>query len=65
MRDNVLSKMDVNSCVLMNSVEYLFIQTEQAVAYCEGAKGLKGSDAQKVSVGTKSCLFLCLLYNCH
>ena len=46
--------MDVNSCVLMNSVEYIY-KGEQAVACCEGANSPKGPDAQKVSVGTKRC----------
>ena len=60
----VMSKMDVNSFVLMNSAN-IYIQGEQAVACCEGANSPKGPDAQKVSVGTKRCLLLCLLYKCH
>ena len=36
-----MSKMDVKSFVLMNSAN-IYIQGEQAVACCEGAKGPKG-----------------------
>ena len=63
----MISMLSKNGCKLLSIDEqYIYLYNGmRRFPHAKGSEGPKGSNAQKVSVGTKRCLFLCLLYKYH